>query len=298
MSRRLKADLALVLVTFIWGATFVLVKSALQDASTLLFLTLRFSVAGVALLLLRAGHSTLCPYPLAGRPSRRSLPASLLVGTFLFLGYFLQTQGLRWTTASKSAFITGFAVVLVPLITGLASRRFAGWAAMTGVALAVAGLALLTNPGVGTSINRGDLWTLACALAFAIHIVLLGHYSRLVPARALATGQVLTAALLAGVSFPWAETAFLRLSPRLWLAVLVTGLLATAFAFSTQTWAQQFTSPTHTALIFSLEPVFAWLTSTVWLGERLQGRAALGALLILAGIVVVELRSRSAPLQA
>ncbi len=283
MSRRLKADLALVVVSFIWGSTFVLVKSALEDSSTLLFLTLRFLLAGVALLLI------------AGRPTGPCARASLWVGAFLFLGYFFQTQGLRWTTASKSAFITGFAVVLVPVITSVIYRRFAGWGAMVGVAMAVAGLSLLTNPEGGASINRGDIWTLACAGAFAMHIVLLGHYSRQVPARPLATGQVLTAALLAAGSFPWAETPRLSLSPRVLLAVLVTGLLATALAFSTQTWAQQFTSPTHTALIFSLEPVFAWLTSAVWLGERMSGRAALGAVLILAGIVVAELRGRSGP---
>ncbi len=308
MSRRLKADLALLVVSFIWGTTFVVVKNALQDTSTLLFLTLRFTVAGLALLLApvlgvwlsRPGPGLAGRVVARGRNQRtarlsRTATASAVVGLFLFLGYFFQTQGLRWTTASKSAFITGLAVVLVPVITSLASRRFVGWGSMVGVLMALGGLILLTNPGVDASINRGDLWTLACAGAFALHIVLLGHFSRRVPVRALAAGQVLMAALLAAGSFPWAENFFLRLSARVCLAVLLTGLLATALAFFTQTWAQQFTTTTHTALIFSLEPVFAWLTSAVWLGERLGGRNALGALLILAGIVAAELSSRPAP---
>lgn len=278
--RRWRAELALVGNTFIWGATFVVVKNALADVSTLLFLALRFALAGVTLALLARRT----------RLTRELVAGSAIVGCALFAGYLFQTLGLHHTTPSKSAFITGFSVVLVPILLALAFRRFAGWGALAGVAAAVVGLYLLTMPAVGAGVNRGDLLTLACAVAFAVHIILIGHYGRRLPAMALAAGQVCVAALLAAVSVPWAEPAFLRLSGGVVFAIVLTGLLATALAFSIQVWAQQHTSPTHTALIFALEPVFAWLTSWVVLGERLGARAAAGAVLILVGIVVAELR--------
>jgi drug/metabolite transporter (DMT)-like permease len=289
---RWKADLALVGNTFIWGTTFVLVKAALADISTLLFLALRFAVAGAALALLARGSA----------PLRRLLPASLIVGGSLFAGYLLQTWGLLFTTASKSAFITGFSVVLVPVLGALGYRRMAATAGrshfagprlgsgpLLGVISSVIGLYLLTAPSGTAGINRGDLLTLGCAFAFALHILLIGHYSRLLPAGALAAGQVVVACGLALVAVPWAEPVRFRLSPALLLALLVTALLATALAFFVQTWAQQFTTPTHTALIFSMEPVFASLTSWVVAGERLGAAGWLGGFLILTGIVAAEL---------
>ncbi len=281
-AKRWKADLALVVVAFIWGSTFVIVKKALADTSTILFLALRFALAGAVL---AYGARQV-------RVDRRLARASLVVGLAMFAGYLLQTWGLRLTTPSKSAFITGFSIVLVPIFVGLAFRRFAGWAPLAGVASALTGLYLLTTPSGGGPVNRGDLLTLGCAAAFALHIIFLGHYSRQLPPVGLAAGQVVVAGALAFAAVPWAERVFLRLTPGLLLAIVVTGLLATALAFFVQTWAQQFTSPAHTALIFALEPVFAWLTSWVVLGERLGGRAALGALLILAGIILAELASR------
>lgn len=284
MSRRLQADLLLILVCAVWGATFVVVKEALKDASTLLFLTLRFTLGAAALMVL------------VRRVPREAWWPGAATGLFLFLGYFLQTQGLRWTSASHSAFITGLAVVLVPVLSALLTRRLPGWNVMVGVLMALTGLALLTGlltfSGRSASISKGDIWTLGCTVAFAIHILLVGHFSaRVVPA-ALTAGQVLTAAILGAISFPWAESYFLRLTPRLLLAVLITGLFCTAIAYYAQAWAQQFTSATHTALIFSTEPVFAWLTSRVVLGEELTGLAGLGALLILGGIVFAEVAGR------
>lgn len=271
---RLKADLALVLMCVFWGGTFVIVKEALGDVSTLLFLTLRFGLAAIILI------------ALGGKPFR--LPGAI-VGIFLFLGYFLQTQGLRWTTASKSAFITGLAVVLVPLGYAMISRRSPGWEAILGALLAVAGVALLTdvltNMGVSTSINRGDIWTLGCAIAFAIHILLVSHYSPRMRALDLAASQTLSATLLGTVCFPWATAVSFRSSPRMWIAVVTTGVLCTALGFTVQAWAQRFTTATHAALIYSSEPVFAWITSAIVLKERLGYRGMVGSLLILAGIV-------------
>ncbi|MCX6619427.1 MAG: DMT family transporter [Acidobacteria bacterium] len=278
---RWKADLALLGITLIWGATFVIVKRALADVSTLLFLALRFMLAGAALAMAARGL----------RVSGRLVAASLQVGAALFAGYVLQTAGLRFTTPSKSAFITGFSVVLVPLFAAAALRRFVGWGPVAGVAAAMGGLYLLTLPAGASGVNRGDLLTLGCAAAFALHILLIGRHSGRVPASGLAAGQVLVAAALSGASLPWGPV-FLRPSSTLILAIVITALLATALAFLVQTWAQQYTTPTHTALIFTMEPVFALLTSWLVMGETFSGRAWGGAALILVGILIAELSPR------
>jgi drug/metabolite transporter (DMT)-like permease len=288
-SRRLQADLLLLVICIAWGATFVLEQAALRHVSTLLFLLLRFAVAALALI------------ACGGNPFRY-LKAGVLAGVFLFLGCALQAQGLRSTTPSKSAFITGLCVILVPIVYSTLHRAWPRWGVALGALLALAGLALLT--GVAhqtagfTSINRGDLWTLACAFAFAIHILLMGHFSPRCAPKDLAAGQVLTGLLLGALTCWWAAPVHFDPAPVLWWAVAITGLICTAAAYLVQAWAQQFTTPSHTALIFSSEPVFAWITSAVVLGERLGASATAGALLILAGIVLSELLGRPEGIQA
>lgn len=280
----LRADLALAAVAFIWGSTFVVVKEALRDASTLLFLCLRFSLATVVLMLTAR--------PLAGRfrQTRLLVWGGLAAGTCLFAGYWLQTLGLRYTTPSKSAFLTGLSIVMVPLIASALRRRFPAAMEMAGVAAATAGMALLTLEGGLGDMNPGDVLTVGCAVGFALHILAVGHWAPRVDYQALTLMQIATATLLCTLTFWWAEAFYLRLTPRVMVALTVTGLLATALAFSVQAWAQQRTTATRTALVFALEPVFAWLTSFVVTGERLSLRQAAGAALILAGILVVELK--------
>jgi drug/metabolite transporter (DMT)-like permease len=140
------------------------------------------------------------------------------------------------------------------------------------------------------AVNRGDWLTLCCAVAFAGHIVALGHYSKRMSFEMLSVVQVATASLLAGSLFWWMETPRLECRPAVVVAVVVTGLLATAVAFTVQTWAQHYTTATRTALIYMLEPVFAWLTSYLLVGEGLSVRAAAGASLILGGVLLVEMR--------
>ena len=282
---RWKADLALVAVTFIWGATFILVKEALNSVSTMLFLTIRFSIATLALWFSFRGRGS--HYP---RDRKRELLAGLLVGTCLFAGYTLQTIGLRYTTASKAGFITGFNIVLVPVLNALFYRRRPHVSEAAGVALATIGMGLMTLNTLRFDIAFGDFLVLCCSFAYALHIIVLGHFARHMSYETLATNQIATAALLGALTFWWIETPRLTWTAGLVTALAVTSLLATALAFSIQSWAQQFTTPTRTAIIFSLEPVFAWLASFVVAGELLSLRAAAGAALILAGILVVELK--------
>jgi drug/metabolite transporter (DMT)-like permease len=285
------AEAALVANTAIWGATFVLVKGALADISPLLFLTLRFWLATVALMVFFRRRWRPAAVPV------RHIFAGMLVGAFLFAGFALQTFGLRLTTAPKSAFLTGTSSVMVPLLARLVYRTKPRRSEILGVLMATVGMGLMTLEGHLGSINRGDLLTLGCAGAFAAQIVTQGHFSKM-SFELLSLVQVATAGLLAGSLFWWAESPSLAWRPAVVWAVVVTGLLATAVAFTVQAWAQHFTTPTRTALIYMLEPVFAWLTSFLLVGEGLSMRAAAGAALILGGIVFVEARPQEPRLHA
>jgi drug/metabolite transporter (DMT)-like permease len=276
-------DTSLVMITLIWGATFVLVKDALADVSTLLFLTIRFAAAAVVLALVfrkdfRQGKIAM------------SVRAGVLAGVCLFGGYVLQTVGLRYTTASKAAFLTGFTTPLVALLGSILYRKAPQLAELLGVSIAFLGMALMTIPGGRFQIGAGDLWVSGCAVAYAFHILVTGRFANQVNMGAFIVTEIATGAAVGAGTFWWAEPPRIQWSPLLILTLAVTGLLATAFAFTIQTWAQRSASPTRTALIFAMEPVFAWITSYLIAGEVLSRRATLGAALILGGILMVELK--------
>jgi drug/metabolite transporter (DMT)-like permease len=197
---------------------------------------------------------------------------------------------LRYTSAPKSAFITGLASVLVPLLGSLVYRSRPRASEVLGVIAATAGLGLMTLERDLGSINRGDVLTFFCAIAFALHIVTLGHYAERINFEQLSIVQIGTAGLWAAALFGWAERPYLHWRPALLYGILITGVLATALAFTVQAWAQQYTTSTRTALIYMLEPVVAWATSFVMAGEGLSPRASAGAGLILGGILLVELK--------
>jgi drug/metabolite transporter (DMT)-like permease len=286
---RWRADLALVFVCMVWGATFVLVKEALADISTLLFLAVRFTMAATALTLVFLG-----PMRRAGNRGQ-AVRGGAIAGVLLFSGYVLQTFGLKLTTATKTAFITALYIPLVPVFSALIHRRAPQAAESTGVLMAAVGMGLMTAHRNLLEVSAGDLLVAGCAVAFALHIVALGHFARAADTGTLAVTQIATCALLASALFWWAEPVRIRWSGRVWLALLVTSLLATALAFALQTWAQRFSSPTRTALLFSLEPVFAWVTSWLVAGETLTGRTLGGAALILTGILLAELKPFGKP---
>jgi drug/metabolite transporter (DMT)-like permease len=288
VSQRLKADAALALCSLVWGATFVVVKGALEDASVFAFLAVRFSLAALLMAMI---------YRRAVRQlTHAEIRAGAQIGFFMFTGYAFQTLGLIRTTPSKGGFITGFGVVLVPVLMALFwGRRVNRWV-WGGALAALVGLYYLTVPAGGFAhLNVGDLFVFVCAVLFALHIIYVGRYSRQHSVGALSFLQVATTAVLTLVALPVAsvtgwEPLRLHWTTELLFAVLITAGLATALAFSVQVWAQQYTTSTHTAILFSLEPVFAALTSYVMLGERLGGRGLVGAGLILVGILVAELK--------
>lgn len=275
-----RAELGLIGVTIIWGATFVLVKSALSDVSPVLFLAMRFTVAAVALAIIyRRGIR------------REGIAPGLLAGGLLFVAYVFQTKGLELTTPSKSAFLTGLSIPMVPLAGALVYRNRPRLFELGGILIATLGMALMTLPAGRLEMSRGDFLSFLCAVTFALHIVVISHYSPAVGFRTIALVQVAVAAVLGILSFRFIEPTRFQLSGSVAAAVLITGLLATALAFTTMAWAQQFTSATRAALIFTLEPVVAWLTSYLLLGETLSARGRVGAVTILAGVILVEFRS-------
>jgi len=249
-----------------------------------LFLALRFSLATVAL-----GGLWLASWR-KRRGERQGATGGVLAGTFLFAGFLLQTLGLQFTSPPKSAFLTGLASVMVPMLAALVYQNRPQALEVLGVLVATAGLGLMTLQGPIGSMEKGDVLTLFCAAAFAGHIVILGHYSEKTGFEVLSVTQVATAALLAVGLSGWVKPSRVEWRPAVIYAILVTGLLATALTFTVQAWAQRYTTSTRTALIYTLEPVFAWLISYWFLGTGLAGRAAAGAALILGGVVLVEMK--------
>jgi drug/metabolite transporter (DMT)-like permease len=289
---RWQADLSLAVVALIWGVTFVSVKRALNEISTMYFLAVRFGLASFFMLLIfgprfrEAGSAAVW----------RGLRGGAAAGVFLWLGYVLQTFGLKYTSAGNSGFLTGLYIVLVPLISACVYRRWPQIPELIGIAVASAGMALLTIPSLDRNLhmNRGDLLTVGCAVAFAFQLLVLGYYSQRERFEAVALGQIVCAAALSTVSLV-IEPPTAIWSTSVIFALVLTSLFATALAFALQTWAQQYTTPTRTALIFALEPVFALITAVLAGGERLTLAAIFGGGLILAGIVAVELKpARSA----
>jgi drug/metabolite transporter (DMT)-like permease len=290
---KLRAYLLMLFVVAVWGSTFVLVKGALADATPLAFNLARMTLAFLVLAVTYHRHWR--------EVSRGQLIAGAIVGFFLAAGYQFQTAGLVKTTPSKSAFITGLVVVLVPLFSAIPGLRPPGakaprWNAFLGALLAFAGILLLTLPATQTgllpdftSINIGDVLTFGCAIAFAFHCLALGHASPRIRFQPLALLQIGFCALFMAISMPLIEHPQLHVTLRLGIALAVTAVLATAAAFSIQSWAQSILPTTHTALLITLEPVFAWITSFLIMGERLGLRPASGAVLILAGIALTEL---------
>jgi drug/metabolite transporter (DMT)-like permease len=272
----------MVAVTAVWGSTFVLVRDAVAQIPPFAFIAYRFLAAAVLLAALRPRLAAV-----AGTPE---LAAGAVAGLALFAGYGFQTVGLQYTTASNAGFITGLSVVLTPLLAGLVLRQSPGRWPVAGALLAAVGLGLLSLQAL--EVRRGDALVLGCAVAFATHILLLGRYAPQLSTYRLAVVQMATAGLC---GLAWAGVAGDLVVPgsaEVWVALAITSVAASAAAFLIQTRAQREVSPTRTAVIFTMEPVFAGLFGFLLAGERLSGRGWLGAGLILAGMLVAELGGR------
>jgi len=284
------ADLVLLLVTVVWGTTFVVVQNAIRFLPPNTFNGIRFLIASIFLLGIIL---IFFPYELKNI-SKNTLKAGGIIGFFLFVGYALQTIGLVYTTPTKSAFITGLSVVLVPIFAFTILKIKPNINAIIGVSISAIGLYFLT---IGDSFipNIGDLLTLGCAISFAFQIVFVSNYANKFSAIILAWLQITLVALLSLVfAYLFEQVNLNTLSNALMakeflFSLLITSIFATAIAFIVQVKFQAYTSPTHVAIIFATEPVFGALTSYLVNGELLSLQGWLGSGLILLGVLITEL---------
>src|SRR5262245_14417078 len=277
----LLATLALLAITAVWGSTFFLIKDLLERVPTLDFLAVRFSIAAVALLLM-------APRAL-GRLTKESRRHAAVLGLLYGLGQILQTAGLAHTPASVSGFITGLYVVATPVFAALLLRTRITAVTWGAVLLALGGLALLTLNGL--SIGYGEALTFVAAMLYALHIVGLGAWSDPAQAMGMAIVQIIVIAVLCLLT---TAPDGLVLPDRLsdWLAVIYMAVFAGALAIVGQTWAQAHLPPTRSAIVMSMEPVFAAFFAVVFGGESLTARMFVGGAMVLAAMLVVELVPR------
>ena len=290
MHKSIIADSSLFFVTFIWGTTFVLVQNAINTLNPLAFNGIRFLMAAILLSLWLIFFEK----KQLSQLNKQAILAGVFIGFWLFLGYATQTIGLLYTTSSKAGFITGLSVVLVPLFSMFFLKQALSRNALWGVIIATAGLFLLTAADF-SPLNTGDVFVFFCAISFALHIVFTGKFTANYPTLLLTVIQIATVGFLSSItSFlveDWGNTFRweLLLSQNVYLALLITSLFATAFAFLAQTKFQKYTTTTRVALIFAMEPVFAAATGYVWANERLTIGALIGCLFIFAGMIFAEL---------
>ncbi|MCK8059198.1 MULTISPECIES: DMT family transporter [unclassified Fusibacter] len=280
MSNQIKADIALLLVTVGWGSSFILTKNALGDLSAFNFLALRFSLAFVL--------AALVFYKRFKSLNKQTLLSGVLVGAILFTGYAFQTVGLNYTSVSNSAFITGFSVILVPLISALLFKNKIPPNAILGTVLALLGLSLLTLNGK-LALGIGDMLTFICTFAFAMHIITVGHLTSKVDSILLGIIQIGIVGFLSTIATFLFEAPIIPTQLGVWTNLAVLAVLCTAGAFIVQSVAQQYTSATHTALIYTGEPVFAAIFAYFMVGELLSLKGLLGACMVVTGMLVAEL---------
>jgi drug/metabolite transporter (DMT)-like permease len=272
------ALLVLIVVTAVWGVTFVQVKDAVAIYPLFAFLALRFAIASGTLAVPGARRLRTL--------GRGGLTAAVGAGVLLGAGYVLQTAGLQRTSVSSTGFITGLYVVFTPLLALAIFRTHVGGTTWIGVALATTGLAMLT--GIHAGSVTGDLLVLAGAAVYSLQIVLMERYSpmydalafTLVEMLAVFVGLLLIAGALGDLSAPRGWT--------VWGALIVTGVFASALGYLAQTWAQRSATATQTALVFSLEPVWAAFFGFTLAGDRLGALGWSGCAVIMAGIIVAE----------
>ena len=266
--QKILAQLSMVITTMIWGITFVMVKDALNDAPPYMFASLRFGIAFLlGFIYVNKGIKDISDTEMLG---------GLLCGFCLFVGYAFQNFGLMETTPSKSAFITSVSVILVPIILVLFKIKKVNPRIWVAVVLAIIGLYILLNP-TGGGINVGDMLTFGCAVSFAAHVIMQDKY--------LSKGASMFVTLFSCISVFLFEDISIHISQRLIIALLVTGILATFVAIMFMVWAQTILGPNQTAILLSLEPVFAALFSTFFAGEILGIYGWVGGMIVVLGVI-------------
>lgn len=273
MNRRTTALILLAVAAALFGMTFVAVKDALSAIPPLSFVGWRFLIGAVVLLAISFPRG------------RGVWMDGMIAGAILFVGYAAQTIGLEQTTATNSGLITGLYVVFTPVLAAVLARSRLATSSVLGAALSVMGLAFLTVTD-SFALSSGDLWTLLCAVAFALHIVTLARMAPRHNVIAFTAVQLsVTAVAALGLSAVFESPGWPPQS--VWLTLAATALVVTCGAFLVQVWAQTIVGPSRTAIVLALEPLFAVITAAVVLGERLTTKGWIGAALMVGGTYVV-----------
>ena len=288
-----KSEVILIFVTLLWGGTFVIVKEALNDISSMAFIAVRFLLAAIILL----------PFMLKKNFDKETTIAGILLGILLFFGFAAQTMGLKFTSATKSGFLTGTAVIMIPLLQVLIEKRAPTKGVIIGVVIVLIGISFLSSGGssmlnlfsdIGANFNLGDGLTIICALFFALYIIYLDIKTVKYDFWVLLFLQIVTTAILSIIflflfSFTEIETIRINLSDNLIMAVLYTAIFATLITTALQTKYQKNVTPSKAGIIFSFEPIFAAIFAFFILGEKITNFGYLGAGLIILGLLVSEL---------
>ncbi|RPH33503.1 DMT family transporter [bacterium] len=280
MTQKSRAEAVLFTATLIWGSTFTGVKLILPEVPAVQMVFWRMAFASLVLLLIARTKL----FPIRGT----ALVKGGILGTLLFLGFVTQNVGMNYTTASKSAFITGMMVVFVPLLQFIVERRAPKVGNVRGVVIVSVGLWFLTSPA-GSGFNVGDALTLSCAFLFGIYIVYLDVVAHELTAMQLTFIQCATNAVLAFVGMLLFETVTFAWSGQTIAILAYLTLFATVITTYTQTRYQKDTTPTRAAVIFSIEPLIASVIAYFVLGERLGELGILGGALIILGVLTSEL---------
>ena len=280
MTNKFKADASLMLITLGWGISFLLTRNTLDSLDVFNFLGIRFTLAFILsfAVFYRKMLKTTVPMLISG----------FLVGMLLFSSYAFQTVGLLYTSLSNSAFLTGSSVVMVPLIAAIFMKEKPRKEIYVGAVFAFLGIGLLTVTGFD-SFNVGDLLTLICALLFALYILAVAKYSKTHEPVAFAIWQIGTVgfvSLLASFIF---ENPTFSMPLEAWGNILFLAIICTSGAFIVQNVAQKYTTPSHTALIYANEPVFAAIFGYLLAGETMTAKGIFGAALIIVGVLLSEL---------
>ena len=279
MSKTRLAVLALLGVGFVWGAAFVLMKDAIVLQPYMDFLATRFTIAAIAMILIRPVVSL--------RFEAGDIRYGALIGVVLAFGYITQTIGLDMTTAATSGFLTGLYVVFTPLIAWLFTRQKVSGKVALGVLFSIVGMGIFSGAATSTEFQLGQIWLVVCAVLYAVHILLLGHYGKTRNSYRFAMLQIVFVAL---VTWGFALVDGYQPPPNfeVWFAVLFTALLSTVLAFWIQTWAQTLLDPARVALLITSEVIFTALLAIGLGQEPLTLAIVVGGGMMLTAMLIVE----------
>ncbi|WP_081707601.1 DMT family transporter [Bacillus massiliigorillae] len=277
---QVKADIMMLIVTICWGSSYLFMKIGLDSLQGFTLIFLRFIFAFIL--------AAVVFYKRLLKVNMKTIKYSFILGTVLFFAFAFLAVGMRTTTASNAGFLVSLAVIFVPVISGIFLKQKTEFRLVIGVSTALIGIALLTlNSHFQLSI--GDFYCIICALLYSVHIILTGKLTKHVDSISLGVLQLGFVAAWGFIFSLLFEAPQLPQTVNAWIAVLALSIICSALGFIIQTIAQQHTTPTHTGLIFSLEPIFSALFAFIFIGETLTVRGYIGATLVILGILFAEI---------